>query len=148
MTRSGTRIPFGMVLRVCLICAVMAAGAAGIGCGKKTLPRAPEKPGQALAAPGDPVAELRGGQVTLTWTHEIDPENAVLVPRYFEVSMALPTACEGCPFVFEPVGQVAMPDMGFQMRLSEPGIRYFRVQAVGDHDTRSEYSRTVVVEVP
>jgi hypothetical protein len=86
--------------------------------------------------------------MTLTWTHEIDPENAVLVPRYFEVSMALPAECEGCPFVFRPVGQVPMPEMVFQMRLTDPGILYFRVQAVGKHDVRSEYSRTVTVEVP
>ncbi len=145
MTKPGRWLSSGMILGLCLICAAMVAG---VGCGKKTLPRAPEKPGQAVAAPGDPVANLNGRQVTVTWTHEIDPENAVLVPRYFEVSMALPAECEGCPFVFEPVGQVAMPDMGFQMRLPGPGVRYFRVQAVGDHDTRSDYSRTVVVEVP
>jgi hypothetical protein len=41
-----------------------------------------------------------------------------------------------------------MPEMVFQMRLTDPGIMYFRVQAVGKHDVRSEYSRTVTVEVP
>jgi hypothetical protein len=64
------------------------------------------------------------------------------------VSMAMPASCEGCPFVFESVGQVAVPDMMFQMSMPEPGVRYFRVQAVGEHDVRSEYSSTVVVEVP
>jgi hypothetical protein len=135
-----------MILGLCLL--ICTAVAAGTGCGKKAPPRAPEKPGRAVASPGDPAAELTGRQLTLTWTHEIDPENAVLPPRYFEVSMARPAACEGCPFVFETVGQVSMPEMVFQMPLTEPGVRYFRVQAVGDHDVRSEYSRTVVVEVP
>lgn len=135
----------GVIIGVCLCLAVMTDVT---GCGKKAPPRAPEKPGRALAAPGDPAAELTDRQLTLTWTHEIDPENAVLVPRYFEVSMALPVECEGCPFVFRPVGQVSMPDMVFQIRLPDPGIRYFRVQAVGKHDIRSGYSRTVVVEVP
>ena len=146
MTWSGKRVRSGMILGLCLL--VCAAVAAGTGCGKKAPPRAPEKPGQAVAPPGDIAAELTDRQLTLTWTHEIDPETAVLVPRYFEVSMALPAECEGCPFVFETVGQVSMPDMVFQMPLPGSGVRYFRVQAVGKHDVRSEYSRTVTVEVP
>jgi hypothetical protein len=145
MTLSGTRIRSGIILGMCLICAAMAAG---IGCGKKAPPRAPEKPGQAVAAPENLVADVTDGRLTLTWTHKIDPVDAVLVPRYFDVSMAVQTDCEGCPFVFRTVGQAAMPDMVFQVPLPEPGVRYFRVQAVADHDVRSEYSRTVTVEVP
>jgi len=135
----------GVIIGVCLCLAAMAAVT---GCGKKAPPRAPEKPGQAVAAPENLVADVADGRLTLTWTHETDSKDAVIVPRYFEVSMALPVDCEGCPFVFRTVGQVAMPDMVFQMSLSDPGIRYFRVQAVGDHDVRSEYSRTETVEVP
>ncbi len=135
----------GLILGLCLICATMAAG---MGCGKKAPPRIPEKPGQAVAAPENLVADVTNGRLTLTWTHETDPVDAVVVPRYFEVSMALPADCEGCPFVFRTVGQAAMPDMVFQMSLSDPGVRYFRVQAVGDPDVRSEYSRTETVEVP
>jgi hypothetical protein len=41
-----------------------------------------------------------------------------------------------------------MPDMVFQMPVPGSGVLYFRLQAVGDHDIRSDYSRTVVVEVP
>ncbi|MFO7989784.1 MAG: fibronectin type III domain-containing protein [Desulfotignum sp.] len=145
MTSSRKRRHAGLILGLCLICAAMAAG---MGCGKKAPPRAPEKPGQAVAAPENLVAEVTDGRLTLTWTHETDPVDAVVVPRYFEVSMALPTDCEGCPFVFRTVGQVAMPDMVFQMSLSDPGVRYFRVQAVGDPDVRSEYSRTETVEMP
>ncbi len=135
----------GVIIGVCLCLAVMAAG---IGCGKKAPPRAPQKPGQSVASPGNLTAALNNGQLILTWTHETDPDNAVLPPKYFDVSMAVPAACEGCPFVFESVARVPVPDMMFQMPVPEPGIRYFRVQAVGDHDVRSEYSRTVVVEVP
>ncbi|MCF8113275.1 MAG: hypothetical protein K9K21_05420 [Desulfotignum sp.] len=118
------------------------------GCGKKAPPRVPEKPGQAVAPPGDPAADITGTQLTLTWTHDIDPDNAMLVPRYFEVSMAMPDDCEGCPFVFKPVGQVSMPDMVFEMLLNGTGPWYFRVQAVAEHDTRSDYSKTVRVEIP
>ena len=118
------------------------------GCGKKAPPRAPEKPGQAVAAPADPAARISGSQLTLTWTHAVDPKHATLVPRYFEVSMAIVPNCEGCPFVFRPAGQVAMPGTVFQMQMDAPGPRYFRIQALGDHDVRSEYSRTIVVEGP
>jgi hypothetical protein len=135
----------GVIIGVCLCLVVMTAG---IGCGKKAPPRAPEKPGQSVASPENPEVTLDDGQMTLTWTHETDPDDAALPPKYFDVSMAMPASCEGCPFVFESVGQVAVPDMMFQMSVPEPGVRYFRVQAVGEHDVRSEYSRTVVVEVP
>ncbi|MEX1313309.1 MAG: hypothetical protein AB1Z38_03980 [Desulfotignum sp.] len=145
MTVSRTRMSSGIILGLCLICAAVAAG---IGCGKKAPPRVPEKPGQAVAAPENLAAEVTDGRLTLTWTHKADPVDAVLVPRYFDVTMAVPAECEGCPFVFRTVGQVTMPDMVFQMPLPDPGVRYFRVQAVGDHDVRSEFSRTETVEVP
>lgn len=135
----------GVITGVCLCLVMMAAG---IGCGKKAPPRAPQKPGQSVASPTDPTAALDNGQLILTWTHETDPDDAALPPKYFDVSMAVPAACEGCPFVFESVARVPVPDMVFQMPVPEPGVRYFRVQAVGDHDVRSQYSRTVVVEVP
>lgn len=145
MTLPRGWIKTSVIAGLCLLFAVIGAGT---GCGKKAPPRAPEKPGQAVAAPKAPAATLKHRQVTLTWTHEINPDHAVLPPRHFEVSMAAPAECEGCPFVFETVGQVAVPDRVFQMTLPASGVRYFRVQAVGDHGVRSEYSRTVVVEVP
>lgn len=116
-----------------------------LGCGKKTPPQAPEKPGQAVASPENLQAQVSGTRLTLTWTHAVDPVRAVLKPRYFEVSMAIPEDCEGCPFVFQPVGQAAMPETVFETALTGTGPWYFRVQAVGDHDARSEYSKTVVV---
>lgn len=119
----------------------------GAGCGKKTPLELPEKPGQALTAPEDLKAVVSDTRVTLTWTHEPDPKNAVLTPRYFEISMAVPEDCEGCPLVFKTVGQAAMPAMIFEMPLADTAVsRYFRVQAVGKNEIRSDYSSTVVIE--
>jgi hypothetical protein len=119
----------------------------GAGCGKKTPLVLPEKPGQALTAPENLKAVVSDARITLTWTHAPDPKNAVLTPRYFEISMAVPQDCEGCPLVFKTVGQAAMPVMVFEMPLADTAVsRYFRVQAVGNDDIRSDYSRTVVVE--
>jgi predicted small lipoprotein YifL len=130
---------------VCVI--IVLALIQGTGCGKKTPLDLPEKPGQALTAPENVKVDITGTRMILTWTHEPDPKNAVLSPRYFEVSMAVPEDCEGCPFVFMTVGQAAMPRMVFEMPLPEPTMpRYFRVQAVGDNDVRSAYSSTVLVE--
>lgn len=117
------------------------------GCGKKTPLDLPEKPGQALTAPENLKAVVTDSRITLTWTHAPDPENAVLAPQYFSVSMAIPKDCEGCPLVFRTVGRTSMPDMVFEMPVADTSIpRYFRVQAVGDNDIRSDYSATVVVE--
>jgi len=119
----------------------------GAGCGKKTPLELPEKPGQALTAPEDLKAVVSDTRVTLTWTHEPDPKNAVLTPRYYEISMAVPEDCEGCPLVFKTVGQAAMPAMTFEMPLADTAVsRYFRVQAVGKDEIRSDYSSTVVIE--
>jgi predicted small lipoprotein YifL len=117
------------------------------GCGKKTPLDLPEKPGQVLTAPENLKAVVTDSRITLTWTHAPDPENAVLPPQYFAVSMAIPRDCEGCPLVFRTVGRTSMPGMVFEMRVADTSIpRYFRVQAVGDNDIRSDYSATVVVE--
>jgi predicted small lipoprotein YifL len=135
---------FGLVMVLSLLLGVAAVS----GCGKKGPPRAPEKPGQAVAAPEELTARISGSELTLTWTHAVDPKNANLVPRFFEVSMAVARDCQGCPFIFRPAGQTSMPGTVFQMTLDGTGPWYFRVQAVADHDVRSEYSKTVVVEEP
>ncbi len=129
-------------------CAVIFLGLIqAAGCGKKTPLDLPEKPGQALTAPENLKAIVTDSRITLTWTHSPDPENAVLAPRYFAVSMAILEDCEGCPLVFRAVGQTSMPRMVFEMPVVDTSIpRYFRVQAVGDNDIRSDYSATVVVE--
>ncbi|MFN2358827.1 MAG: hypothetical protein ABR534_13940 [Desulfotignum sp.] len=130
------------------VCVIIVLGLIQVtGCGKKTPLDLPEKPGQAMAAPENVKAVVTDTHLTLTWTHEPDPKDAVLAPAYFEVSMAMPEDCEGCPFVFQTVGQVDMPRMVFEMPLPDTTrSRYFRVQAVGENDVRSEYSSTVLVE--
>ncbi len=130
------------------VCAVTFLGLIqAAGCGKKTPLDLPEKPGQALTAPENLKAVVSDTNVTLTWTHAPDPKNAVLTPRYFEISMAEPEDCEGCPFVFRTVGQTSMPHMIFEIPLADTSVsRYFRVQAVGNDDIRSDYSSTVLVE--
>jgi len=130
------------------VCAVIFLGMIlAAGCGKKTPLDLPEKPGQALTAPENLKAVVSDDRITLTWAHTPDPKKAVLTPRYFEISMAVPEDCEGCPLVFTAVGEAAMPGMIFEMPLADTGVsRYFRVQAVGNDNIRSAYSRTVVVE--
>jgi len=133
------------------IAAVWAAVFLGLiqaaGCGKKTPLDLPEKPGQALTAPENLKAVVTDSRIILTWTHAPDPEKAVLAPQYFEVFMAIPQDCEGCPLVFRTVGRTAMPGMVFEMQVADTSFqRYFRIQAVGENDIRSDYSATVVVE--
>jgi len=113
-------------------------------CGKKGPPVPPVRAGNLLAVPGDVTYTLAGSQVTLTWTHTIDPVNAKFAPEAFEIYMAIKDidGCEGCPFVFEPVGLVSMPDMAYQ-RLLDPGVQnYFRVKAIGKNGMKSALSKT------
>jgi hypothetical protein len=117
-------------------------------CGKKTLPIPPVKDGNFLAVPKDLAFTLEKGQLTLTWAHTIDPVNAKLSPEAFEVFMAVKDAeaCEGCPFVFDSVGMIPMPDMVYQQSL-EPGFHYyFRVRAIGKEEMRSDHSKTIYVD--
>jgi len=117
-------------------------------CGKKGVPLPPIKDGNFLAVPGDLSFSLDKDQLTLTWTHTIDPINAKLAPEAFGVYMAKkgPDACEGCPFVFESVGVVPMPDMVYRRNL-EPGfLYYFRVRAIGKGEIKSDYSKTSYVD--
>jgi len=117
-------------------------------CGKKEQPIPPIKAGNILAVPGDLTYLLDKNQLTLTWTHTIDPVNAKLTPQAFKVYMATKSidACEGCPFVFESIGTVPMPDMVYRRSL-EPGPHYyFRVQAIGKDEIKSGYSKTRYID--
>lgn len=118
------------------------------GCGFKSPPLPPVDKGNILAAPADLTVEQTGQRVTLNWTHRPDPETARVTPLRFDIFKAIkaPGDCEGCPFVFKTAGIVNVPDMTFQTRV-KTGVRtYFRIQAVGNHDVRSDYSKTVMVE--
>lgn len=131
---------------------VMAFALAGLaltlGCGKKGAPLPPVKPGNILAIPDNLAYTLGGNTLTLTWTHTRDPVNARLAPQAFVVYRAVKTqkACQGCPFVFEPVGQVSMPDMVFRQELQPDLQYYFRVQAIGKNGAKSEVSPTLQIE--
>ncbi|MBU0970655.1 MAG: hypothetical protein KKC20_08400 [Proteobacteria bacterium] len=117
-------------------------------CGKKGPPVPLVKDGNILAAPEDLTSSLLGTQVTLAWTHASDPVAAKLKPEAFEVFMATKTkdSCEGCPFVFNSMGMVALPAMSYQHTL-EPGLHYyFRIQALGKNGVRSGYSKTLYLD--
>ena len=117
-------------------------------CGKKGPPIPPVKDGNVLAAPNNLAVSLEDNQLTLTWSHTIDPKTARLAPEAFEVFMAAKDveACEGCPFVFNSMGVIAMPDRVYYGSLA-PGFHYyFRVQAIGKDEMRSGYSKTSYVD--
>ncbi len=118
------------------------------GCGIKGPPQAPLIAGNILAPPENLAYTLTGETVSLSWTHTVDPVNAKIQPEGFKVFLAVksPDGCEGCPFIFEQVGVVSMPDMQFQYPLKKGYHHYFRVQATGDDDTVSKFSKTVYIE--
>jgi len=118
------------------------------GCGKKGLPLAPEIKGQQIAAPFDLKYTSDDKEIILSWNHKIDIEKAAVKPRDFEIFMAKKTieACVGCPFEFKTIGIVSMPSMEFIFKIEKGFKYYFRVQATGDDNIRSEYSKTVQFE--
>jgi hypothetical protein len=131
---------------ICLIGILMTA----TGCGKKRPPLPPLKDTPVLAAPQSLAYTLSGRDLTLTWTWRKDPDQANLVPEAFEVSMAVkdPKGCQGCPFVFEPVARVAVPDPPAYHQTLAPGYDYyFRVQALGRDQVKSAYSDTLYIDL-
>jgi predicted small lipoprotein YifL len=118
------------------------------GCGKKGPPLPPEIKGQKIAAPFDLKYAYGKKIIVLSWNHRIDNENAVIKPLGFEIFMARKTfeACEGCPFKFKKIGFVSAPSMEFTIPIEKGYKYYFRVQATGDDNMRSEYSKTVQFE--
>lgn len=116
------------------------------GCGKKQDPQPPEKTIGFLAAPGNLAFTLSGNTVILTWTHAKGDRADAVAAQGFEISKAVPATCEGCPFVFKAIGMAAMPDMAFTTHVAQGQRCYFRIQAVGPHDIRSEFSKSVMVE--
>jgi predicted small lipoprotein YifL len=117
-------------------------------CGKKGPVLAPIKTGDVLAAPENLKYTLEGNQIILTWTHAVDPVNARLKPQAFNIYMATKEleGCEGCPFVFENTGLVPMPDMVHRQHIPLGRHNYFRVQAIGENDIKSDYSKTVYID--
>jgi len=118
------------------------------GCGIKGPPKAPLKAGNVLAPPENLAYTLNRDTVTLSWTHTVDPVNAKIQPEGFKVFLAVKSqdGCEGCPFLFEEAGVVPMPGMQFRSTLKKGYHHYFRVQAVGDDDRVSTFSKTLYID--
>ena len=117
------------------------------GCGMKGPPLPPLKEGNVVAAPENLTFTRQGMDILLIWTHTVDPVNAKIPPEAFKVFAAVksPEQCEGCPFIFNPVGTVPMPRMEFRYTLKEGYRHYFRVQAIGANDQVSKFSETLYV---
>lgn len=118
-------------------------------CGEKGPPLPPEVKGEKVFEPYDLKLTLSDDILFLTWDHRVDPINAKIKPESFEVFMGIKDmeACKGCPFIFEQVATVPMPTMEYITRVKKDTNYYFRVQAVGADDQRSEYSKTVQIEI-
>ncbi len=118
------------------------------GCGKKGPPLPPEIKGAMISAPFDLKHSLDQNIITLSWNHEIDHKTAVIKPEGFEIYMAKKgyKECAGCPFKFNKIGSVLMPAMEFVFELQKGFKYYFRIQATGDNNTKSEYSDTIQIE--
>ena len=118
------------------------------GCGKKGPPVPPRIEGQVIAAPFDLKYRMNNANITLFWKHRIDAKKAFVTPRAFEIFMAKKAskACVGCPFKFIKTGVVSMPSMRFTMAIQKGYKYYFRVQALGDGQMRSDCSKTVQFE--
>ena len=118
------------------------------GCGTKGPPLPPLIKGQKIAAPFDLNYTHSDKKITLFWKHKIDIEKAAVKPEGFEIFMAKKTfeACVGCPFMFKKIGLVSMPSMEFVTEIERGFKYYFRVQATGDNDVRSDSSKTIQFE--
>lgn len=115
------------------------------GCGIKGPPLPPEIKGRKIAAPFDLQYTLEDSMAHLSWKHTVDDEKAVIEPEGFEVFMAERTfkACTGCPFEFRMIGFVSMPEMHFSVKVKKEYKYYFRIQATGDDNMKSQYSKTI-----
>ena len=118
------------------------------GCGKKGPPIAPEIKGYKIAAPYNLKYIANNQEITLSWQHKIDKENAIIKPEAYEVFMAQKTFedCDGCPFKFQLKELVSMPYMTCSIKLNKGYKYYFRVRAIDDDNMKSEYSKTVQFE--
>lgn len=86
-------------------------------------------------------------QIALSWDHVVDPVNAKIQPEAFRIYMAVRQKddCQGCPFVFESMGEVPMPKMVFLHRIEQEQDYYFRVQAIGENDIKGPMSNPLHV---
>jgi len=118
------------------------------GCGQKGSPLAPQIKGKKITAPFDLKYTSGDKEIILSWNHKVDIKTAFVKPNYFEIFMAKKTfeSCVGCPFEFKTIGVVSMPSMEFIFKIEKGFKYYFRVQAIGNDNIRSEYSKTLQFE--
>lgn len=118
-------------------------------CGIKAPPLPPVKDGNVLVTPGNLTYSFEKNEVILTWDHSVDPVNAKIAPEAFRVYMGTKdlNGCQGCPFVFELVGVVSMPEMTYRRALEPKKHYYFRVQAIGKEGIKSPLSKTCSIDV-
>ena len=86
--------------------------------------------------------------IILSWNHKIDKETAAIKPEAFDIYMAKKTfkECAGCPFKFNEIGSVPVYTREFIFELKKGFKYYFRVQAVGEDNMKSKYSKTVQID--
>lgn len=118
------------------------------GCGEKGPPLPVVDTAQRIMEPYDLKIDHSDSVLSLSWSHRIDPVDAWVKPERFDVFMSVkgPSDCEDCPFQFKTVGTVPMPQKEFITRVEKGYDYYFRVQAVGEENVRSEYSKTIRFE--
>ncbi len=127
------------------------------GCGTKGPPLPPVIKWQNISVPFDlkviPEQKKQNSQsvkniITLSWNHKIDKETAAIKPEAFDIYMAKKTfkECAGCPFKFNKIGSVPVYTREFVFELQKGFKYYFRVQAVGEDDKKSKYSKTVQID--
>ncbi len=132
-----------------LIITCFTFGLVFIACGEKGPPLPPEIVGEKISEPYDLRLNQSDNVIFLSWSHRIDPVDAHIEPESFDVYMATKDmqACKGCPFLFELAAKVPMPKKEFITRV-KPGYKYyFRIQATGKDDKKSDYSKTVQLEI-
>jgi predicted small lipoprotein YifL len=121
------------------------------GCGTKGPPLPPVIKGQNISAPFDlkhtPVKNVKN-VITLSWNHKTDKETAAIKPEVFDIYMAKKTfkECTNCPFKFNKIGSVPIYTREFVFELKKGFKYYFRVQAVGEDNMKSKYSKTVQID--
>jgi len=121
------------------------------GCGTKGPPLPPVIKGDNISAPFDlkyTLVQNVKNIITLSWNHEIDKETAAVKPESFDIYMAQKTfkECTGCPFKFSKIGTVPVYTREFVFELKKGFKYYFRVQAVGEDNMKSKYSKTVQID--
>lgn len=118
------------------------------GCGYKGPPLPPIIDTNKISAPFDLRYSLKEDIVSLSWKHETKSGSGEIKPESFRIFMARKTfdQCEGCPFKFNQIGEVYIPEMEYLIKLEKGFKYYFRVLAAGQEKRVSKYSQSVQID--